>query len=547
MITKIFKKSSMLAGAALFTFSFSLFTSCTKLDETSYNSIIADGFQPKNDDLGSLLASAYVPWRKTFLLWNGVARAQMLSADQDVIPARPNGWVDGGIYKRMHQHKWTSEDDIPLQSWVRTYDGINSCNRVLYQIESGQINLGDKQATFVSELKVLRASYYYILVDLFGNVPIITRFDVEEGFLPDQSKRKDVYDFIIKELTENIPNLSEDSGTEYYGRFNKWAAYTLLAKMYLNAYVFSDKNYTEWDKCIEACNQVINCNKYSMENEHRNVFLTKNEGSREIIFSLPFDETYVSDWNAFDYHMYTLQPANQATYNFQATPWGGVCCIPQYISSFDTDDERLKADFIQGQQYDSSGNPLNCTMGELAGTPLAYVNEVPSIDNSQEIHGFRWGKFEYAAGITNRLSNDFPLLRYADVLLMKAEALLRKGNAEEAAKLVTEVRLRNFSEHPEKAVVSGDDLNQDCVYAYGRQDTEKTTIDQTVIQYGRMLDELGWEFSQEGRRRQDMIRFGAFTTLSWFSHDASDDTKNLYPIPNSQILTNGKLKQNPGY
>lgn len=547
MITKIFKKSSMLAGAALFTFSFSLFTSCTELDETSYNSIIADGFQPKNDDLGSLLASAYVPWRKTFLLWNGVARAQMLSADQDVIPARPNGWVDGGIYKRMHQHKWTSEDDIPLQSWVRTYDGINSCNRVLYQIESGQINLGDKQTTFVSELKVLRASYYYILVDLFGNVPIITRFDVEEGFLPDQSKRKDVYDFIIKELTENIPNLSEDSGTEYYGRFNKWAAYTLLAKMYLNAYVFSDKNYTEWDKCIEACNQVINSKKYVLESKHRNVFLTKNEGSREIIFSLPFDETYVSDWNAFDYHMYTLQPANQATYNFQATPWGGVCCIPQYISSFDTDDERLKVDFIQGQQFDSSGNPLNCTMGELAGTPLAYVNDVPSIDNSQEIHGYRWGKFEYAVGITNRLSNDFPLLRYADVLLMKAEALLRKGNAEEAAKLVTEVRLRNFSEHPEKAVVSGDDLNQDCVYAYGRQDTEKTTIDQTVIQYGRMLDELGWEFSQEGRRRQDMIRFGAFTTLSWFSHDASDDTKNLYPIPNSQILTNGKLKQNPGY
>ena len=178
MITKIYRISRWVACAALFTIPCSLFTSCTKLDETSYNSIIADGFQPQNDDLGSLLASAYVPWRKTFLLWNGVARAQMLSADQDVIPARPNGWVDGGIYKRMHQHKWTSEDDIPLQSWVRTYDGINSCNRVLYQIESGQIDLGEKQTTFVSELKVLCASYYYILVDLFGNVPIITRFDV---------------------------------------------------------------------------------------------------------------------------------------------------------------------------------------------------------------------------------------------------------------------------------------------------------------------------------------------------------------------------------
>ena len=515
MITKIYRISRWVACAALFTIPCSLFTSCTKLDETSYNSIIADGFQPQNDDLGSLLASAYVPWRKTFLLWNGVARAQMLSADQDVIPARPNGWVDGGIYKRMHQHKWTSEDDIPLQSWVRTYDGINSCNRVLYQIESGQIDLGDKQTVFVSELKVLRASYYYILVDLFGNVPVITRFDVEEGFLPDQSSRKEVYDFIIKELTENIPNLSEDSGTEYYGRFNKWAAYTLLAKMYLNAQVFSDGAYTEWDKCIEACNQVINSNRYAMESEHRNVFLAKNEGSKEIIFSLPFDETYVSDWNAFDYHMYTLQPANQATYSFQATPWGGVCCIPQYIDSFDPDDERLKDDFIQGQQYDASGNILNCTMGELAGT--------------------------------HRLSNDFPLLRYADVLLMKAEALLRKGSADEAAKLVTEVRQRNFTAHPEKATVSGEELMKDCIYAYGRQDTEKTTVDQTSIQYGRMLDELGWEFSQEGRRRQDMVRFNAFTTLSWFSHDASDATKNLYPIPNSQILTNGKLKQNPGY
>ena len=135
----------------------------------------------------------------------------------------------------------------------------------------------------------------------------------------------------------------------------------------------------------------------------------------------------------------------------------------------------------------------------------------------------------------------------ADVLLMKAEALLRKGNADEAAQLVTQVRERNFTDHPEKAVVTGEQLKGNTAYQYGRQDTYKQTTDATVIQFGRMLDELGWEFSQEGRRRQDMVRFGAFTTLSWFSHDASDDTKNLYPIPNSQILTNGKLTQNPGY
>lgn len=522
-------------------------TSCTTLEDTNYTNVVADGFQPTDEDVASLLSSAYVSWRKTMLLWNGVARAQMLSTDEDVIPARPNGWVDGGIYKRMHQHKWTSEDDIPLQSWVRTYDGINACNRVLYQIESGQVQLGDRETSVVSELKVLRASYYYVLDDLFGNVPIITRFDVPEGYLPEQSSRKELYEFIIDELTENIPNLTDEVNSEYYGRFNKWAGYTLLAKMYLNSEVFSDGSHKDYDKCIEACNQVINSGKYQLEETRKNVFVTNNENSKEIIFALPFDETYVTDWNAFDFHMYSLQPENQATYNFKATPWGGVCVMPQYINTFDADDKRLTDDFISGPQYDKSGNELLCTMGNLVGKPLNYVNEVNSIDDSEENQGLRWGKFEYAEGITNRLSNDFPLLRYADVYLMKAEALLRTGQADEAAQLVTKVRERNFQANPTKAVVTGAQLQENSCYDYGRRDNIKTSHDNATIQYGRMLDELGWEFSQEGRRRQDMVRFGVFATRSWFSHDASDATKNLYPIPNSQILTNSNLKQNPGY
>lgn len=521
--------------------------SCTDLKDTSYNSIVADGFQPTDEDVASLLSSGYVSWRKTMLLWNGVVRAEELGADEDVIPARPNGWVDGGVYKRMHTHKWTSEDDIPLQSWVRTYDGINACNRVLYQIESGQVELGDRQTAIVSELKVLRASYYYLLDDLFGNVPIITRFDVPEGYLPEQNTRKEVYEFIVKELEENIPNLTTEVNSEYYGRFNRWAAESLLAKMYLNSEVFSDGTHKDYDKCVQMCDDVINSGKYELESTRKNVFATKNEGSKEIIFALPFDETYVDDWNAFDFHMYTLQPENQATYNFQATPWGGVCAIPQFINTFDPDDKRLTDDYISGMQYSSNGDTLKCTMGNLVGQPLNYVNEVNSIDGSEENQGLRWGKFEYAQGITNRLSNDFPLLRYSDVLMMKAEALLRLGRADEAAVLVTEVRKRNFPSHPEKAVVTGEQLMGNTCYDYGHQDINTVNHDNVNIKYGRMLDELGWEFAQEGRRRQDMVRFGAFTTTSWFSHDASDKTRNLFPIPHSQIQTNGNLKQNPGY
>lgn len=522
-------------------------TSCTELENTSYNSMVADGFEPTDEDVASLLASGYVSWRKTMLLWNGVARAEMLCTDEDVIPARPNGWVDGGVYKRMHQHKWTSEDDIPLQSWVRTYDGINACNRVLFQIESGQIKLEEREQSIISELKVLRASYYYLLDDLFGNVPIVTKFDVPEGYLPEQSTRKEVYEFIIKELTENIPNLSEEVNSTYYGRFNKWAAYALLAKMYLNSEVFSDGTHKDYDKCIEACDQVINSGKYKLEPLRKSVFAAKNEDSKEIIFALPFDETYIEDWNAFDFHLYSLQPENQATYNFQATPWGGVCVLPQYIDTFDPDDKRLTDDFISGMQFSANGDTLKCTMGNLVGKPLEYVNKVNSIDGSEENQGLRWGKFEYAMGITNRLSNDFPLLRYADVLLMKAEALLRTGQADEAAKLVTEVRHRNFTDHPEKAVVTGAQLMGNTVYDYGRRDDQSTTHDNVTVQYGRMLDELGWEFSQEGRRRQDMIRFGIFTKCAWFSHDASNASRNLYPIPNKEMLSNGNLKQNPGY
>ena len=98
-----------------------------------------------------------------------------------------------------------------------------------------------------------------------------------------------------------------------------------------------------------------------------------------------------------------------------------------------------------------------------------------------------------------------------------------------------------------KLIVTGEQLLGNSCYDYGRRDINKTTHDNATITYGRMLDELGWEFSQEGRRRQDMIRFGVFSTRSWFSHDASDATKNLFPIPNKQLLTNGNLKQNPGY
>lgn len=523
------------------------FYACTNLKGDSYGLVVSEKFNPQTEEeISYLVNAAYVPWRETMLLWNGVVRAQELSADQDVLPARGNGWVDGGIYKRWHQHKWTTDDDSALQSWTRTYGGINTCNRLLSQINDGIINLtGDTKDNLVSELKVLRASYYYILVDLYGNVPIVT--DFKDMSLPKQSTRQEVFDFIIAEITSNIGNLSQTPRGYYYGRINQWGAYALLSKMYLNAQVWTGT--AKWQACIDACDEIIKyadrTGEYALETNQKDVFVTKNENSKEIIFALPFDEIYVKDWNAFDFHLYSLASENQLTYNFTNVPWGGVCVTPQFIESYDVDDARLKDSFISGQQYKASGEILNRSDN---GKPFIYVRDVPSIDKSDVVDGYRWGKFEYAIGIANRLSNDWPVLRYADVLLMKAEALLRSDRGGAGA-LVTRVRERAFKSNPAKAVVTDAQLKAGSVYNYGRRDENKTTHEGgSDIEYGRLLDELGWEFTQEGRRRQDMIRFGIFDTKSWFSHDATkDNSRNLYPIPNSVLLTNSNLKQNPGY
>ncbi len=401
--------------------------SCLELKEESFDRIIAEQFDATEEDLASLVGAAYVNWRDVMLQWDGLHRAQEVSADQLVIPARPNGWVDGGIYRRIHEHRWTPDEGIVVQNWNRTYEGITKCNRVIYQIESGGIPVSnDLKETTLAELKVLRASYYYVLVDLYGNIPIVTDFNVPEGFLPEQSQRAEVYEFIVKEITDNIDFLSEENSQATYGRFNKWAAYALLAKMYLNAEVYSGT--PAWQNCIDACDAIIDSGAgFILEANQSDVFRTNNEGSKEIIFAIPFDENYVTEWNAFDFHMQTLQPGNQATYNFQSTPWGGICAIPQFINTFDPDDSRLQRNWIQGQQYKINGDLIYCSLGSLVGEPLAYINELPGIDYSEEIHGFRMGKFEYAIDATVQLSNDWPLFRYADVLMMKAESLLRSG------------------------------------------------------------------------------------------------------------------------
>jgi starch-binding outer membrane protein, SusD/RagB family len=537
--------------------------SCTELEDTSYTDIIASNFIPTSEDVGALIGPAYGSWRA--VLWSGnrsYVTFQEESADGFVRARKPYGFYDGGIHQIIHFHTWTSEEQCHGNIWRTAYQGINNCNRVLFQIESDQIPLepGPERDAIIAELRVLRASFYYVLIDVFGNIPIVERYDVPEGFLPEQNTRLEVFNFIVNEITESIPFLTEDSNLDTYARFNnKWSAYSLLARVYLNAEVWtapiSDVGEPQkygtpmWEEVISVCDEIINSGHFSLEPVQKNCFLEQNQSSNELIWTVPYDE--MLGWGGSPLLVLTLPHQSSQTYNLRATGWGGLISIPQFINSFDKMDRRYLDGWIRGQVYSSTGEPLKVNTGNLAGEPMIIVNELPGIDSTEEVHSYRIGKWEIPMGSHPIFMNhDWPVVRYSNILMMKAEALMRL-NKPGAGELVTEVRMRNF-EDPSLAVVTDEELKGDSNYSYGVRDFRMgTTYQDDPILYGRFLDELGWEFAFEGHRRQDMIRFGVYNTksrLSFQGHpDGSWDYKNIGPIPLSVINTNPNLTQNPGY
>ncbi len=513
---------------------------CTNLSETPYNQVTNANFHPTAQDMASLIAPAYTPLRSMWMQWYGALDLLEETGDEFITPVRPNGWYDGGVYIQQHKHLWTPYNGQEENLWNNAFAVINNANRVLYQIDSGVVptDAATKTST-TAELRALRAYAYYMLLDNFGNVPIVTDFTAKD--LPQQATRTQVYDFVVQELTDAIPDLSAETGTPTYGRMNKWAALALLARVYLNAGVYTGT--PAYDKVIPITQQIIDAGKYQLDADYRTPFSRNNQNSQEIIFAVPYDAV---NGTCSQFHMKTLKPDLEYVFNMQAQPWGGSASDPQFISTYDTADVRLKDTWLMGPQFDSQGRGYN------------FVQFVPRIDSTNFNNGFPVWKYEIYAGETGCSDVDYPVIRYSEVLMMQAEALLRTGNADAAATLVTQVRQRDFPNDPAKATVTGAQLQQGSAYNFGWYDTDgvvKTaaggspvTTGGADVQYGRFLDELGWEFAIEGHTRTDMIRFGVFTTKSWFNH-AADNTgiRTLFAIPQSALNTNTNLKQNPGY
>jgi starch-binding outer membrane protein, SusD/RagB family len=513
--------------------------SCTDLDEEVYSTIISENFYKNEQEIVAAMVPAY---NSLINLISG--RGILIHEEQTTDILCPltrdyGGWYDGGHSQKYHEHTWTPETGYLTTWWTDAYNWVNRANRLIFQFNKLESMNPELKATFLGELGIFRAFGYYYLLNSFGNVPIVDRFDVETTSPSNNADfnagRKAVFEFIEKDLKENLPNLSEAMDKTTYGRFHKWAACALAVKLYMNAQVWT--GIPRWDDAITYADMIINSGKFSIEADYFTNFKQENEGSKENIFVVPFHTTLnggnMSNWGYVMHHHFGSQPTVRAPRGAN----NGTSAIPSHVKSFHPDDKRLKG-WNYGPQY-VLGTQTIATSTLAPFRPLVftidYINIYDPSDpvvrthkNALEYNGARPAKYEINYGAGTNMHNDLPVYRYADILLLKAEALMRKNGGvatAEAVTLVNQVRSRSFAD-PSSQLYT----------------TATLTLD-------ALLKERAWELYYEGHRRNDLIRFGKFVRGTWefWNRSGEGDYRNVFPIPQVQINANPNLKQNPGY
>ncbi|MBO5471579.1 MAG: RagB/SusD family nutrient uptake outer membrane protein [Bacteroidales bacterium] len=525
-------------------------SACTDLTENVYSSLTQSSYQYSPKDLRPVVGACYTPMR-SYMSHTGLWAMDNTTTDMLVMPPNSTGWDDGGRYRRMHYHSWNSEQGEIQSAWNATWKGIGLCNNALSQMEINQLGLDDATLkAAIAELRALRAYYYWVVLDNWGDAPLVTAPTQE---LPVKVSRKEIYDFVVKETTEAIPDLSDVQGGVQYGLMNKWAAYALLARTYVNAEVYTGT--AQWQAAIDACDAIINSGKFQLSPNFRDNFLAdqgKMAANKEVIFTIPFDQSLAT---GFCLHLFSWGAPVKAAFNIASTPWGSGCAmaVPEFAATYDEDDSRLEDSFLIGTQYKyGTDEPIKCIYDAVDGVfnDLAYTKEIQSGNFTMEWEGYRMNKFEVLPDTPGNLDNDQPIFRYAEILLTKAECLLRLGKSG-AGDLVSQVRARAFKDNPAKAAVTDAQLKENTAQQYGYYTSDYgATLDKgdtSPVVLGRMYDEYKWEFAWEFGNRSRCIRFGVFTKKNWVSHKSLGDYTALYPIPESARTPNPGLEQNPNY
>jgi hypothetical protein len=462
---------------------------------------------------------------------------QALSTDEAIMPARGGNWYDGGRYEQHHKHTWTPANPHVSSCWNYLSSVISNSNQNMFLIEQGPDLEG--KATSLAELRMMRAIALYFMMDLWGHIPIVSQFgDITP---PETKPRGEVFSFIEQEVLACIPDLNPAIGLETYGRPNLYTAYALLAKMYLNAQVYIATDRT--DDAIEMCDKIIESGEYELESDFRKMFLRNNgPETNEFIFAIPFDPSTTNGY--LFYTRYWLPRSVQNKYSMAIQPSAPMSTLPEFYAHFDDPNDIRTKLWLTGKQYNHDGTPIviqttNRGYDEDYAGPdptgvLAYHIELtpdiivkkPAIfdignDEKAWNSGYRSIKFYPDSVSSSRnLNTDMPIFRYADILLMKAEAILRGGNetlGQTALSLVNEVRAKRTTSAAWSSVTLEDLYEERCR-----------------------------EFVNENWHRNDMIRFDKYED-SWGYKTDSNPQRRLMPIPTTAIQLNPLLDQNSGY
>lgn len=471
----------------------------------------------------------------------GIYDYNTLTTDEAMIPIRGGDWYDGGLWENMYQHKW-SPNDLPLyNTWKYLYKVVVLANKSLYIIDKYSHHLTEEQrATYEVEVRAVRALFYYYIMDMYGRVPIITSYEQPQDEVV-QSERSEVFRFIVDELqevAELLPNERSNKMGNYYGRVTRPVAHFLLAKLALNAEIYCDDNWTDgvpqngkeifftvdgerlnaWQTCIKYCDKLAEVG-YVLESDYSYNFAVHNENSNENIFTIPLDKNlYAAQfWYLFRSRHYNHGGALGGSSENGTS--ANISTVLAYGYGTDEEDARFEKNFYAGV-VEVDGKPVMMDNGE----PLEYfpLELKLNLTGSPYVKtaGARMAKYEVdrtSHSDGRQPDNDIVLFRYADAMLMKAEAKVRNG--EDGSAELNEVRNRVGMPY--------------------REATLENILEERLL-------ELVWE----GWRRQDMVRFGIYHT-SYDQRTQLPDEENgyttVFPIPQKSIDLSPRLHQNRGY
>ncbi|MEH6681253.1 MAG: RagB/SusD family nutrient uptake outer membrane protein [Sediminicola sp.] len=538
------KKFKELSKVGVFLSAFFM-VGCTDLDETTYSELSASNFY--NNEL-EIIQATLRPFThmQAWLSYSGQSGYYYhneLSADQTAWPQKGRHGYDNADHIRQHYHTWTDQESRLQNTWSLMWTGlgfVNSAIESIEQVDPEAIGVTEARLeSIIAESKVLRAYHYMKIMDLWGNVPIVTQVGIPQN--PETQDRSEVFAFIESELLENVEKLQPLS-QQLLGRVSKAVGYAMLSELYLNAEVWSGT--ARWEDCITYSDKVINGEggalngTMALDPDPLGPFNNTNTLSPENIFQFPFSrkEGFGYSWGSFYMGFSNMSPALDVNYAGN----NAFVVVPSAFDAYQENDIRKQEWFLFGPQFRYGTDEPILGSEEYNGQPFEYVNNIRrnsegqtgegSMTDGEENSGARFHK--YRSGTQddeNYLENDYIIYRLTEMYFNKAEALMNLNGGvatSEAVELINASKSRYFT--PE--------------------DWATEMYDPTTLTMDELLAERGREFIFEGKRRTDLIRFGAFTTGSWWDHDPTgDETRNLYPIPYRQVLSNPNLEQNPGY